>query len=110
MDGNRRLSLVVGIFVLLSLGALAVTILSLSSQEVVSDTLNSTVSPSGSSRGPKGPIEEVARCAGLLAAKRTAELIPMCHPLALEHVEVLAPSSLRNHIVERLESTLALYT
>jgi cyclic pyranopterin phosphate synthase len=39
--------------------------------------------------GPKGPIEEVARCAGLLAAKRTAELIPMCHPLALEHVEVL---------------------
>jgi cyclic pyranopterin monophosphate synthase len=39
-------------------------------------------------RGPKGPIEEVARCAGLLAAKRTAELIPMCHPLALEHVEL----------------------
>ena len=39
-------------------------------------------------RGPKGPIEEVARCAGLLAAKRTAELIPMCHPLPLEHVEI----------------------
>jgi len=40
-------------------------------------------------RGPKGPIDEVARCAGLLAAKRTSELIPMCHPLALEHVELL---------------------
>jgi cyclic pyranopterin phosphate synthase len=38
--------------------------------------------------GPKGPIEEVARTAGILAAKRTAELIPMCHPLGLDHVEV----------------------
>lgn len=42
-----------------------------------------------SGRGPKGPIEEVARCAGLLAAKRTAELIPMCHPLALDHLELV---------------------
>ena len=39
--------------------------------------------------GPKGPIEEVARCAGILAAKRTAELIPMCHPLGLDQVEIL---------------------
>lgn len=38
--------------------------------------------------GPKGPIVEVARAAGLLAAKRTAELVPMCHPLALDHVAV----------------------
>jgi len=38
--------------------------------------------------GPKGPLEEVARCAGMLAAKRTAELIPMCHPLALDHLEL----------------------
>ena len=38
--------------------------------------------------GPKGPIEEVARIAGILAAKDTGRLIPMCHPLALEHVEV----------------------
>src|SRR5262245_50542859 len=41
-----------------------------------------------SGRGPKGPVEEVARCAGLLAAKRTADLIPMCHPLALDHLEL----------------------
>ena len=38
--------------------------------------------------GPKGPVLEVARTAGILAAKRTDELIPMCHPLALHHVEV----------------------
>ena len=38
--------------------------------------------------GPKGPIEEVARIAGILAAKRTGELIPMCHPLGLDHVQV----------------------
>jgi len=38
--------------------------------------------------GPKGPIEEVARVAGILAAKRTGEWIPMCHPLALDHVEI----------------------
>ncbi|MEW6072311.1 MAG: cyclic pyranopterin monophosphate synthase MoaC [Planctomycetota bacterium] len=38
--------------------------------------------------GPKGPIEEVARTAGILAAKRTAELIPLCHPLGLDHVEI----------------------
>jgi cyclic pyranopterin phosphate synthase len=38
--------------------------------------------------GPKGPIEEVARVAGILAAKRTADLIPMCHPLGLDVVEV----------------------
>jgi cyclic pyranopterin phosphate synthase len=42
-----------------------------------------------SGRGPKGPLEEVARCAGLLAAKRTADLIPMCHPLALDHLEIV---------------------
>jgi cyclic pyranopterin phosphate synthase len=38
--------------------------------------------------GPKGPVQEVARAAGILAAKRTAELIPMCHPLGLDHVEI----------------------
>ncbi|HKN21053.1 MAG TPA: cyclic pyranopterin monophosphate synthase MoaC [Terracidiphilus sp.] len=37
---------------------------------------------------PKGNPLEVARIAGIQAAKRTAELIPMCHPLALSHVDV----------------------
>ncbi len=37
---------------------------------------------------PKGDPLEVARIAGIMAAKRTAELIPMCHPLPLTHVDV----------------------
>ena len=37
---------------------------------------------------PKGDPLEVARVAGIMAAKRTAELIPMCHPLPLAHVAV----------------------
>jgi cyclic pyranopterin phosphate synthase len=37
---------------------------------------------------PKGNPLEVARFAGIQAAKRTADLIPMCHPLPLTHVEV----------------------
>jgi len=39
---------------------------------------------------PKGDPLEVARIAGIQAAKRTAELIPMCHPLPLTHVDVQA--------------------
>ena len=39
-------------------------------------------------KNPKGDPLEVARIAGIMAAKRTAELIPMCHPLALTFVDV----------------------
>jgi len=39
-------------------------------------------------KNPKGDPLEVARIAGIMAAKRTAELIPMCHPLPLAHVDV----------------------
>jgi len=37
---------------------------------------------------PKGDPLEVARTAGIMAAKKTAELIPMCHPLPLSHIAV----------------------
>lgn len=37
---------------------------------------------------PKGDPLEVARTAGIMGAKRTAELIPMCHPLPLSHIAV----------------------
>src|SRR6266849_805544 len=37
---------------------------------------------------PKGNPLEVARLAGIMAAKRTAELIPMCHPVPITHVDV----------------------
>ena len=36
----------------------------------------------------KGDVVGVARLAGIQAAKRTAELIPLCHPLPLDHIEV----------------------
>ncbi len=36
----------------------------------------------------KGDVLAVARLAGIMAAKRTAELIPLCHPLALTHVSL----------------------
>src|SRR4029077_8061248 len=39
-------------------------------------------------QNPKGDPLEVARIAGIMAAKRTAELIPMCHPLPLSLVDV----------------------
>src|SRR5690242_9826864 len=41
-------------------------------------------------QNPKGDPLEVARFAGIQAAKRTSELIPMCHPLPLTHVDVQA--------------------
>jgi cyclic pyranopterin monophosphate synthase len=37
---------------------------------------------------PKGDALVTAQLAGIMAAKRTAELIPLCHPLALTHVDV----------------------
>ena len=39
---------------------------------------------------PKGDAIATARLAGIMAAKRTAELIPLCHPLPIAHVDVFA--------------------
>lgn len=39
-------------------------------------------------RTPKGNIFETARIAGIMGAKRTSDLIPLCHPLNLTHVSV----------------------
>jgi cyclic pyranopterin monophosphate synthase len=39
-------------------------------------------------KNPKGDPLEVARLAGIMAAKRTSDLIPMCHPLPLSHIDV----------------------
>jgi cyclic pyranopterin phosphate synthase len=41
-------------------------------------------------RLPKGDVIATARLAGIMAAKRTPELIPLCHPLLLTHVDVQA--------------------
>ncbi|HOT45302.1 MAG TPA: cyclic pyranopterin monophosphate synthase MoaC [Spirochaetota bacterium] len=37
---------------------------------------------------PKGDLFQIAKIAGIMAAKRNAELIPMCHPLALSFIDV----------------------
>ncbi len=51
-----------------------------------SETVNAVLAH----RTPKGDPLEAARLAGIMAAKRTAELIPLCHPLPLTHVDVQA--------------------
>jgi cyclic pyranopterin phosphate synthase len=51
---------------------------------------SSTVASLRRLKSPKGNPLEVARIAGITAAKRTSELIPLCHPLALTHVDVRA--------------------
>jgi len=39
-------------------------------------------------RAPKGDVFAVARVAGIMAAKRTSDLVPLCHPLPLTHASV----------------------
>jgi cyclic pyranopterin monophosphate synthase len=46
-------------------------------------------------RLPKGNAIETARLAGIMAAKKTADLIPLCHPLQLSHVDVQAEPQAR---------------
>jgi len=48
----------------------------------------STIAAIRERRTPKGDPLETARLAGIMAAKRTGELIPLCHPLALTHADV----------------------
>jgi cyclic pyranopterin monophosphate synthase len=48
----------------------------------------STLEAIASDKVPKGEVLSVARLAGIMAAKRTGDLIPLCHPLALESIEV----------------------
>ena len=49
-----------------------------------------TVSALREHRTPKGDPLEAARLVGIMAAKRTADLIPLCHPLPLTHIDVRA--------------------
>jgi cyclic pyranopterin phosphate synthase len=55
---------------------------------------------------PKGDVLAVARLAGIMAAKRTAELIPLCHPLQLSHVDVVLTPSGRDRV--RVEASVRL--
>lgn len=47
----------------------------------------------------KGDVLGVARIAGIMAAKKTAELIPLCHPLSISHIDIdLEPSTDRSEL------------
>ena len=54
---------------------------------------------------PKGNPLEVARFAGITAAKRTSDLIPMCHPLMLSHVDVETKIESRGVLITARVST-----
>lgn len=54
---------------------------------------------------PKGNPLEIARYAGIQAAKRTAELIPMCHPLALSFVDVVTEMQADGVLVRAIVAT-----
>jgi cyclic pyranopterin phosphate synthase len=58
-------------------------------------------------RNPKGNPLEVARFAGIQAAKKTSDLIPMCHPLALSFVDVQARMVEGGVAIEATAATVA---
>lgn len=60
-----------------------------------------------SGRLAKGDPLQAARLAGIMAAKRTADLIPLCHPLALSHVDVELTPTRRGFQIEASVRTTA---
>jgi cyclic pyranopterin phosphate synthase len=66
-----------------------------------------TVGALRAGRTPKGDPLEAARIAGIMAAKRTAELIPLCHTLPLTHVEVRAELRDEGVVIEAEAATRA---
>lgn len=61
-----------------------------------------------SGKTPKGNVYETARLAGIMAAKRTADLIPLCHALSLDHVSVdFEPGDDRIRVVATAETRAA---
>ncbi len=58
-------------------------------------------------RSPKGDPLEAARIAGIMAAKKTSELIPLCHPLPLTHIDVSASLNADGVYLEARVSTNA---
>jgi len=50
-------------------------------------------------RGPKGDIFTVAKVAGIMAAKKTHDMIPLCHPLCITHIDVDYDFDDKKHIV-----------
>ncbi len=61
-------------------------------------------------RMPKGPVFQTAIIAGVMAAKRTGELIPLCHPLGLENCQVDIFMNDRQEVVIDCTATLTART
>ena len=59
-------------------------------------------------QNPKGDPLEVARIAGIQAAKRTAELIPMCHPIPLSRIDVFCEVTQRGIEIRTLARTTSI--
>ena len=57
-------------------------------------------------KNPKGDPLEVARIAGIQAAKRTAELIPLCHPVALSHADVSVAVTRGGILIRAIAATI----
>ena len=56
----------------------------------------------------KGDVLGIARIAGIMASKRTADLIPLCHPLPLTHVEIILTPETENQRI-RCQTTAKTY-
>ncbi len=72
---------------MVDVGGKAATIRSATAEGVIR-MAGSTLAAVRDGSGPKGDVLAAARIAGILAAKKTGELIPLCHPLALDTVSV----------------------
>ena len=55
----------------------------------------------------KGDALQAARLAGIMAAKRTADLIPLCHPLPLSHIDVILNAAPDGYVIEGRARTTA---
>lgn len=62
-----------------------------------------------SGRAPKGDVLAAARIAGILAAKKTPELIPLCHPIPLAKVEIEITSLAARHALRIVASAKTKY-
>ncbi len=56
----------------------------------------------------KGDVLGVAQLAGVMAAKRTSDLIPLCHPLMLQHIDVTCKPNTRENCVD-IEATVSVH-
>jgi len=61
---------------------------------------SSTLALIESGEHKKGDVLSIARIAGIMASKRTADLIPLCHPLAISHVDIkLTADTINNRVI-----------